>query len=1089
MLPDEDALTLPTAWRRHLHPRRGGAPGPAIRPAGRKAVPELVAKAKAKNAFTDLREDDYRTPAVHRHLAGTPDPAGAAMIASVVLFVLDWHHLPEDANRTFVDHWAAEHGAAFAARAAVEWTRTPRTHGGLKGGERTLSWYTGDPDRAHRSALRRARALLAAATDEEYAEAERLLEPYRTSPALRWPVSYLLPTRPDWLAECLAEPGRPDDRVLWYCALSDAAQLGGPAPSPSREDTTREVLVTLADACGAGLLPYLLRHLDGARSLTAAERAAVCETIAVLPSDAAFLALLDRSRSGRDRTVRQALAQAMERFPVRALRLLAGAGTRYARELLAGHARAHPAAVAAALPGLPAGERAELERFAAPAVPAAGAAAEPPGFLTDLPWDRTVKPVVPGLEPPAVRAMAWRDGERAEWLASDSGTVPRPDGGFEELAEKRRRGELSEVVPLFLYGPEPLVRPLLPGWTLDDEIAYLEEDMTVIIARYELDALAPTLAFAGRGLLVREVLLPYTGEEIALWMGDRLPRPGGAHLTETWFDRHGLAAVPYLVPAALGTKAKPRRAAETALRHLADRHGADAVVAAAADAFPAAAADALRDVLSAHPVRTGLARRPKTPDWADAAGLPPVLLRDGGAALPPDAARALVDLLALPDPYEVGAMRDACDPASLAAFGLALFDRWLAAGAPAKESWALLQLGRTGDGGTVRRLVPLIERWPGERGSAKAEKGLDVLAALGTDMALSALDRIARTSKSEALRYDARSRLETAAAARGLDTDHLMDRLVPDFGLDADASMTLDYGTRRFRVGFDDEFRPYVTGEDGEVRSSLPKPAGTDPADPAVAAYRAFADLKKDVRSVVAERRRRLRKAMRYERSWTPDEFRDHFARHPLVGLIARRLVWLAREEEDGAATAFRIAEDGTFADVRDDPFVPPESARIGVAHPVHLGDAVDAWREVFADYEILQPFPQLDHPAVRLTDAERDGDRLDRFTGLRLPVYGLQKLLYRDDWVMGWPEKPGDETRIARRLPGGRCVVVGLGTGPWPAGDGHVTVHDVRAATGPVGQRAHAGAPVRFGDLAPVAVSETLTTLTGVIDPTGATG
>ncbi|MFV2178528.1 DUF4132 domain-containing protein [Actinomadura sp. LOL_016] len=1031
MLPDEDALTFPAAWRRHLHPRRGGAPGPAIRPTGGKEVPDLVAKAEAKAAFTALRTDDPRTAAVHRHLAGTPDPAGAAMIAGLVLFVLDWFVLPEDVNRKFVDHWAAEHGPVFAARAVLEWARTPREPEGPASGKRTLFWYTGDSDRAHRNALRRARTLLAAAGGDEYAEAERLLEAYRESPDLRWPVSYLLPTRRDWLEECLAEPNRGGDvdRVLRLCALADAAQLGDPPPAPYREDTTREVLVTLADACGAGLLPYLLHHLDREEPPpAAAERTAVSETIAVLPSDAAFRALLDRSRSGRDRAVGQALGQAMERFPVRALRLLAEAGTRHARELLAGHARAHPAAAAAALPELPAELRAQVEAFAAPAVAEAGAAAaDLPGFLADLPWDRAVKPVVPGLAAPAVRAMAWRDGERARWLASDSGRISRPGGGFEELAEKRRRGELSEVVPLFLYGPEPLVRPLLPGWTLDDQVAYLEEDMTVIIARYELDALAPTLAITGRGLLNSEVLEPFTGEEVALWMGDRLSRPGGAYTTSCWFDRHGLAAVPYLVPAALGKKAKPRRAAETALRRLAGRHGVDAVVAAAAEAFPEAcpqAADGLRAVLSAHPVRTGLARRPKTAGWADAAGLPPVLLRDREAALPPDAARSLVELLALPDPYEVGAMRDACDPASLAAFGRALFDRWLAAGAPAKESWALLQLGRTGDGGTVRRLVPLIERWPGEHGSAKAEKGLEVLAALGTDVALSALDRIARSSKFEALRWEARSRLEKAAAARGLALDHLMDRLVPDFGLDADASTTLDYGTRRFRVGFDDGFRPYVTGEDGAVRASLPKPAGTDPADPAVAAYRAFADLKKDVRSVVAERRRRLRKAMLYERCWTPEEFRDHFVRHPIVGRVARRLVWLAfAEDRDGsAAKAFRIAEDGSFADVHDDPFDLSGTSRIGIAHPARLaGEDVEAWTRVFADYELLQPFAQLEHPVVRLTGDEPRGDRLDRFDGTSLSWDAVWDLLRHDTWDQDAVEDHATRFRLVRRLGGGR--------------------------------------------------------------------
>ncbi|MCQ0018518.1 DUF4132 domain-containing protein [Actinomadura madurae] len=60
--------------------------------------------------------------------------------------------------------------------------------------------------------------------------------------------------------------------------------------------------------------------------------------------------------------------------------------------------------------------------------------------------------------------------------------------------------------------------------------------------------------------------------------------------------------------------------------------------------------------------------------------------------------------------------------------------------------------------------------------------------------------------------------------------------------------MTLDYGGRRFVVGFDEQLKPFVTDEDGKPRKSLPKPGVRDDETLAPAAYKRFADLKKEAR-------------------------------------------------------------------------------------------------------------------------------------------------------------------------------------------------------------------------------------------------
>jgi hypothetical protein len=110
----------------------------------------------------------------------------------------------------------------------------------------------------------------------------------------------------------------------------------------------------------------------------------------------------------------------------------------------------------------------------------------------------------------------------------------------------------------------------------------------------------------------------------------------------------------------------------------------------------------------------------------------------------------------------------------------------------------------------------------------------------------------------------------------------------------------------------------------------------------------------------------------------------------------------------DGAGpTAFRIAEDRTCADVNDKALSLPESGEVRIAHPVHLGRSVAAWSEVFSDYEILQPFPQLGRPVHAFTEEEGAGNRIDRVNGV---VVGVGKVLglERQGWERGTPQDAG---------------------------------------------------------------------------------
>ncbi|MEV5830342.1 DUF4132 domain-containing protein [Spirillospora sp. NPDC052242] len=942
---DDESPAFPAGWHARLHARNGGPvpPDTAVDEALARDVLERVAGLSDRlKEYIDA--DMIFADGLGRHarayLDGAADPLGAAATAVALSHDAEFgtrFHGPggprhETRYDGLADAWTSRHGLAFAAAAFVELSglepeREYRDGRGTTSGVRLardedpmhLWWH------ARRGGVRRMRELAAAAD----APVVERLGALRTAPVRRIVASYLIPDRADWLEECCAAPpGTERERnahwMLW-CSLGSADQLrrfrGVLHLEP--DDLMPDVLATVLERVGpAALAPVLGAELD--RGPLARSRDAMLGLLAAVPSDEAFRVLAERAGNGH---VRRALDRAARRFPERARRLLPPA----------------PAPVPRTLPDAPPD-------------------ALPP-LLVRPPWERAGDPApVPGLRAPAGRRVVWEPGERKRWAADAAKYPPKDlgrgsaDGEPADAIEAVRAGNPRnhrQEITAFLHAPEGALDDVLPGWTpktFDTGPAWIRP----LVARYESRAREHALRVAAANREgARAALVPFLDAEVAALMARWWAlRAGPLRPVRAWFARHGLDAVPLLVPAALGGPGEPRRFAEHALRSIAGRTDAGRV-AEAARVHGDAAADAVRRLLADEPVPV---RVPALPDWARPDALPQVRVRDRAAALPAEATARLAAMLAVEDPDLPGAaaVREACDPASLAAFGRALCEAWLEHGGPPAHYWALRSLGTTGDDDTVRRLVPLIRRWPTEHMHHRAAMAIDVLAEIGTPVALLHLYDLARTARHPAVEQRTRSRFGRAAKRAGVPADRLAERIVPGFGLDADGALTADYGPRRFRIGFDERLRPFVEDRDGRRRAALPAPGARDDAERAAAARRRFTAIKAEVRAASKYLAEALENAMAHRYGWTPDEFRALFADHPIARHVARRLVWTA------GGTAFRIAEDGTLADVRDDAFVPPADGTVRVADPADLGGDLAAWRETFDDYEIVQPFAQL---------------------------------------------------------------------------------------------------------------------------------
>ncbi len=506
-------------------------------------------------------------------------------------------------------------------------------------------------------------------------------------------------------------------------------------------------------------------------------------------------------------------------------------------------------------------------------------------------------------------------------------------------------------------------------------------------------------------------------------------------LGREWLKRFPEHAACALIAPALGKPSEARDCAASALRYLAAiGHGALLDQIAARYCLPEVLT-ALHAVLNESPLDRFPNKRAALPEFWKPGGWSRPLLHNG-KALPDAALDVLGTMMAFPATEEVYAglyqVKAACTAQSLADFGWDCFSAWLNASAPAKEGWALLNLGWFGNDDTARKLTPFIRAWPGEAAHARAVAGLDVLAAIGSDVALMLLNGIAQKVKFKGLQDKAGEKIAAIAEARGLSAEELEDRLAPDLGLDEQGTLVLDFGPRAYKVGFDESLKPYVRewqdGAAGARLPDLPKPKKSDDAELAKQATERFKLLKKDVRTIASQQVMRLELAMCARRRWSVQVFAEFIATHPLVRHLVRRLVWgvyvmpteIVGEGEDQESRVaayggvlqgcFRVSEDGGYTSAHDDAFDLPdgEQYKIGLPHALELpADQAAAFSQLLADYELLQPFAQLGRDTYTLSDEERATNKLLRWKGVKVAT-GKILGLSNNGWRRGAAEDGG---------------------------------------------------------------------------------
>jgi predicted DNA-binding WGR domain protein len=495
-----------------------------------------------------------------------------------------------------------------------------------------------------------------------------------------------------------------------------------------------------------------------------------------------------------------------------------------------------------------------------------------------------------------------------------------------------------------------------------------------------------------------------------------------------WLEANLGCAVAGLIPTAAG-KGKLAEAAAQFLRDMKKRGHGPLIEQCLTEAPPAAAASVRKDVIdveevSYEPFDDGAApdwlkealgdagrKKLKPPAWVQPSDLPPLTV--GKHRLNDAQVAAVFDDLRGADlrkpPVLLKALKEHADRGSLDAFAWRLFERWMQDGAPNKEKWAMAAIGLLGGDLSVLKITPRIREWPGESQHQRAVFGLECLRAVGSDTALMQLNGIAQKLKFKGLKARAMECMEAVAVQRGMTRAELEDCIVPDCDLDERGNRTFDFGPRQFTFVLGQDLKPMVRDDGGKPKSDLPKPGAKDDAAKAGAAVEDWKLLKKTLREVLKVQTARLEQAMVTGRRWPLEKFQSLLVRHPLMTHLVRRLLWGVYDDKDDLIAAFRVTEERDFADAKDGRFDPGTAERIGIVHPAHVStDAAGGWGEVFGDYEIIPPFPQLGRPIYGLEPGEETQTQITRFSGPKIPAITLVGILDRQGWARGVPQDGG---------------------------------------------------------------------------------
>jgi hypothetical protein len=257
----------------------------------------------------------------------------------------------------------------------------------------------------------------------------------------------------------------------------------------------------------------------------------------------------------------------------------------------------------------------------------------------------------------------------------------------------------------------------------------------------------------------------------------------------------------------------------------------------------------------------------------------------------------------------------------------------------------------------------------GPRAQALGNAAIVALGSMPGREGLAQLARLRTKMKNAVAKRQVVKALDGVAKRLGLPGDEVDELGVPDFGLGADGRIAVPLGDATATLELADDGSASIAwrGADGKARKNPPADVKKDHA----AALKELKATARDVEAMVRVQRDRIDNLFLAARAWPLDPWRERYLDHPIVGRVARRLIWTFTTDgraEDG------IPRDGAIVGRDDRPLADLGPATtVGLWHPIGRPvDDVLAWRAMLEERSVRQPFKQAHREVYVLTDAER---------------------------------------------------------------------------------------------------------------------
>ena len=128
----------------------------------------------------------------------------------------------------------------------------------------------------------------------------------------------------------------------------------------------------------------------------------------------------------------------------------------------------------------------------------------------------------------------------------------------------------------------------------------------------------------------------------------------------------------------------------------------------------------------------------------------------------------------------------------------------------------------------------------------------------------------------------------------------------------------------------------------------------------------------KDIQKMVPAQKERIQNLYLQKKQWSYPVWKERYLDHPLVGTLARRLLW---KFKNGETVIDGIYYNGSMIDIDGNKFdsMLEDTCKVELWHPIrHDVEYIKKWRKKLLDLQIKQPFKQAHREVYVLTDAER---------------------------------------------------------------------------------------------------------------------